>query len=76
MEQRDLDLIEKYSGQDAELKVLWEEHTLYEKQLGKLEKKSFLKPDEERVVRELKKKKLSGKTKLQNILDRYRTTEG
>lgn len=74
MEQRDLALLEKYSEQDAELKTLWEEHLLYEKQLDKLEKKNYLSPQEQRVVKEIKKKKLSGKTRLQAILDRYRDT--
>ncbi len=71
MEPRDLELLEKYSQHDAELKTLWEEHLLYEQQLEKLEKKSFLTPDETKVIKEIKKKKLSGKTKIQAILDRY-----
>jgi len=75
MEQRDLELLEKYCAQDAELKTLWEEHLLYEQQLEKLEKKSFLPPNEGKVVKEIKKKKLSGKTKIQAILDRYKSME-
>ena len=75
MEQRDIELLDKYSEQDTELKTLWEEHLLYEKQLEKLEKKAYLSPQEERVVKEIKKKKLSGKTRLQAILDRYRGME-
>ncbi|THB67034.1 MAG: DUF465 domain-containing protein [Desulfovibrio sp.] len=75
MEQRDLELVEKYAAQDAELKTLWEEHLLYEKQLEKLEKKSFLSSEEQRVVKDIKKKKLGGKTRLQAILDRYRSME-
>ncbi len=75
MEARDLELLEKYCDKDAELKTLWEEHLLYEKQLEKLEKKPFLPPEEARVVKEIKKKKLSGKTRLQAILDRYRNME-
>jgi hypothetical protein len=75
MEQRDLDLINELSPKDAELRSLWEEHLLYEKQLEKLENKPYLTPSEVRVVKDIKKKKLAGKTKLQAILDRYRTTE-
>ncbi len=75
MEQRDLELLERHCDQDAELKTLWEEHLLYEKQLEKLEKKGFLSPSDNRVVRDIKKKKLSGKTKIQAILDRYRSLE-
>ena len=76
MEQRDLELLEEYSAQDAELKTLWEEHLLYEKQLEKLEKKPYLQPNEQKLVKEIKKKKLTGKTKIQGILDRYRNVEG
>jgi hypothetical protein len=75
MEQRDLDLITELTPKDAELRILWEEHQLYEKQLEKLENKPYLTPEEVRVVKDIKKKKLAGKTKLQAILDRYRTTE-
>lgn len=75
MEQRDLDLINELSPTNIELRTLWEEHLLYEKQLEKLEKKPYLTPSEVRVVKDIKKKKLAGKTKLQAILDRYRTTE-
>lgn len=75
MEQRDLDLINELTPKDAELRLLWEEHLLYEKQLEKLENKPYLTPSEVRVVKDIKKKKLAGKTKLQAILDRYRTTE-
>lgn len=75
MEQRDLELLEKFSAQDAELKTLWEEHLLYEQQLDKLEKKGYLTPSEQSTIREIKKKKLTGKTRMQSILDRYRGRE-
>lgn len=75
MEARDMELLEKHLEKDPELKALWEEHLLYEKQLEKLDSKSFLTPGEEKTVREIKKKKLSGKTKMQSILDRYREGE-
>lgn len=76
MEPRELEIIDRYSDKDAELKSLWEEHLLYEKQLEKLEKKPYLTPSEVKVVRDIKKKKLAGKTKLQAILDRYKNMEG
>ena len=75
MEPRELELIDKYSEKNAELKILWEEHQLYEKQLEKLEKKPYLTPSEDQVVRDIKKKKLAGKTKMQSILDRYKNLE-
>lgn len=76
MEQHELRMVEKYAAQDAELKALWEGHVLFEKQLAKLESKAFLTPAEEKTVKELKKQKLDGKTRLLSMLDRYRTTEG
>ncbi len=75
MEKKDLDLIAELADRSPEIKILWEEHLLYEKQLEKLEKKTYRTPDEERVVKEIKKKKLAGKTKLQNVLNRYQTEE-
>ncbi len=75
MEKSDLELIAQLSDNDPAVKTLWEEHLLYEKQLEKLEKKGYRTPQEEEVVKEIKKKKLSGKTKLQGILDRQRNKE-
>jgi len=72
MEKQDLELIAELSDKNPEVKILWEEHLLYEKQLDKLEKKGHLSPEEGRVIKEVKKKKLAGKTKLLNILERYR----
>lgn len=72
MDQNELQLIEKFAPQDEELRRLWEDHQLFEKQLEKLEKKSYLTPAEEQQVRELKKQKLEGKTKLVAKLDKYR----
>lgn len=70
MEKKYLDLIAGIADKNPEVKILWEEHLLYEKQLDKLEKKTYRTPEEERVVKDVKKKKLAGKTKLQKILDR------
>jgi len=70
MEKKDLDQIAEMADKSPEVKALWEEHLLYEKQLEKLEKKTYRTPEEERVVKEIKKKKLMGKTKLQKVLDR------
>lgn len=76
MEARDLELLEKYLPQDLELKNLWDEHIIFEKQMVKLENKIVRTPNEETTLKEIKKQKLDGKTKLQIILDRYRNSEG
>ncbi|WP_319466657.1 DUF465 domain-containing protein [uncultured Pseudodesulfovibrio sp.] len=73
MEAQDLELIEKYGDEDGEVKALWDQHVVYEKMLNKLEAKTYLSPTELQEVKELKKKKLAGKTKLQGLLDKYRT---
>ncbi|MCL1889935.1 MAG: DUF465 domain-containing protein [Desulfovibrionaceae bacterium] len=75
MDAPEMRLLEKYAPEDEELRSLWEEHKLFEKQLEKLENKSFRTPAEERQARELKKQKLEGKTKLVAILDRYKKNE-
>ena len=72
MDAKELELLEKYIGQDEELKRLWEEHQLFEKQLEKLESKPFRTPAEEQHKRELKKQKLDGKTRLVALLNEYK----
>lgn len=71
MDQRERELLEKYAPQDEELRALQGEHTLYGKQLEKLESKSYRTPAEDLQVKQLKKQKLEAKTKLVSILERY-----
>jgi uncharacterized protein YdcH (DUF465 family) len=68
-------LIEKYESQDSELRALWLQHQEFEKMIIKLEGKPFLSPVVQQEIKELKKKKLAGKTKLQALLDKYRQQE-
>jgi uncharacterized protein len=75
MEQRDLDLIATYGEADPELKSLYEEHVAFEKILEKMEGKAFRTPSEETELREIKKKKLSGKTRIETLLRKYRKAE-
>ncbi|MGD9609386.1 MAG: DUF465 domain-containing protein [Desulfovibrionaceae bacterium] len=75
MEQRDLDLIITYGEADPELKSLYEEHVAFEKILEKMEGKSFRTPSEETELREIKKKKLAGKTRIETLLRKYRKAE-
>ncbi|WP_290924896.1 DUF465 domain-containing protein [Halodesulfovibrio sp.] len=75
MEVRDVELLEKHLPHDENLKALWDEHILFEKQLDQLESKKILTPQERVSLRELKKQKLDGKTKIQIMLDRYRELE-
>ena len=72
MEKRDSDLLEQYVGTNPELTALWEDHILYEKQIEKLEAKPFRTPTEEMQLKQLKKQKLDGKTKMHDLLDQLR----
>lgn len=72
MEERDIQIIEEHSASDQELKVLWEDHVLYEKQVDKLESRPYRTPTEEQTLKQLKKQKLDGKTRLDAILSKYR----
>jgi uncharacterized protein YdcH (DUF465 family) len=76
MDQRERDLLEKYAARDEELKTLRDEHALYEKQLEKLESKPYKTPAEEQQIKQLKKQKLDGKTKMVAMLDRYAKQQG
>lgn len=75
MDQRDLDLIAKYGEADPELKSLYDEHIAFEKILDKMEGKPFLTPSEETELKEIKKKKLTGKTRIETLLMKYRKAE-
>ena len=71
MEQHEIDMINRYMETDAELKKLWEEHLDFEKKIQELESKRYLTPVEQAEIKRLKKDKLTGKTKIQYILDKY-----
>lgn len=75
MEEREIQLLERFAPNDPELKELWDDHVLYEKQVDKLEAKAFRTPTEEQTLKQLKKQKLEGKTKFMAILDRHLAQE-
>jgi uncharacterized protein YdcH (DUF465 family) len=76
MEQQDLELISANLGHDEELKSLWEEHVGFEKILERFSGKTVLSPAEDLEVKEYKKKKLAGKTRIQTLLEKYKRQEG
>ena len=75
MNEQDLELLAKHRASDAELEALYSEHVAFGKLIDKLESKPYLSPIEETEVKELKKKKLAGKTRLLALLDNYRKAE-
>lgn len=72
MDQQEKELLEKYAKTDPELKSLWDDHLLYKKQIEKLESKNFLTPTEQQTLKQLKKQKLDGKTRMTDILDKLK----
>lgn len=72
MDQKEKELLEKYAATDSELKSLWDDHLLYEKQIEKLETRAYRTPTEEQTLKQLKKQKLDGKTRMTLILDRLK----
>jgi uncharacterized protein YdcH (DUF465 family) len=76
VEKKELELLEKLAPIHPDLKSLWDDHILYKKQQEKLESKKFLTPAEEQQVRQIKKQKLDGKTRMVDLLQEYATEEG
>lgn len=72
MEQRDIELINKYKDSDHALAELYREHVDFEQQLDALNNKSYLTPHEEVMRKQLQKKKLLGRDRMEAILMRYR----
>ncbi|GAU09524.1 DUF465 domain-containing protein [Desulfoplanes formicivorans] len=75
MEQRDLELIAQYSETDEELKALWKEHLAFENYVEKMASKPFLTPEEDLELKNIKKQKLAGKTKMLALLEKHREQE-
>jgi len=72
MEETDLQLIRKIIPKDQELKRLWDEHLEYEEKLDQLNKRRYLSTEEEIRRKEIQKRKLQGKDKIEEILRKYR----
>src|SRR3989338_2997074 len=74
MEQRDLELIQKFGSGDSVLANLYQQHMELEKELDKLDNKSYLTVDEQMRRADIKKRKLVGKDRIESILKKYRKT--
>jgi len=72
MEKRDLDIIERHMGDDKILAGLYDEHLEFERILEKFNQKPFLTPSEEVERKQLQKKKLLGRDRIESILQKYR----
>ncbi len=72
MEQTELELVEKYKKENPELDKLWTAHLNYEKQLEELTKIQFPTIEDETRIKDIKKMKLAGKTRLNQLLEEYK----
>jgi uncharacterized protein YdcH (DUF465 family) len=75
MEKRDIELIEKFSAVDEELKKEVEEHRKFEEMLNDFNKRAYLTPEEEVEKKRIKKLKLRGRDKIEEILTKYRNLQ-
>ncbi|MHB1400714.1 MAG: DUF465 domain-containing protein [Trichloromonadaceae bacterium] len=72
MEEKDQSLVQQLFDGNPRFRLLYEEHQLLERELGQLNTKSFLTPDEEVEKRKAQKLKLAGKDEMEKMLSRYR----
>jgi uncharacterized protein len=72
MEEKDEQLIRSLLEREPELRRYYEEHVDLERQLGTLQQKLYLTPEEEVEKKRLQKRKLAGKDKIMEILSRHR----
>lgn len=73
MEKRDHDLLQSLLPSDEELRQHYEEHLEFEKQLAELNRKLYLTPEQDFQRKQIQKRKLAGKDKIMEILQRHRT---
>jgi len=72
MEKKDVELIKSLLEQDDELKRYYEEHLELERQLDDYNRRLHLSAEQEFERKELQKRKLSGKDRIMQILDKHR----
>ena len=74
MEKKDVELIESLLPRDPELKEFYEEHLILEQQLAELNRKLYLTAEQEIEKKQIQKRKLHGKDRIMEILDKHRAT--
>ncbi len=72
MEKKDEELIQSLMSRNAELKQFYDEHLALEQQLAEFNRKVYLTPEQELEKKQLQKKKLIGKDRIMEILDKHR----
>jgi len=74
MEKKDIELIETYAATDEELRRCVAEHKHFEEMLEAFSQTTHLTPEEEVEQKRIKKLKLKGRDKIEQILAKYRKT--
>ncbi len=64
-------LLEKVQGENEEFKKLYEEHLDLKHRVEKLNKLSFLSPEQELEKKTVQKQKLKGKDRMIQIIEQY-----
>ncbi len=72
MEKKDEELILSLLPADAELKQFYDEHLELEQRLADFNRRRYLTPEQELEKKQVQKRKLSGKDRIMQILDRHR----
>lgn len=72
MEKKDEELIHSLLDHDPELRSFYEEHLALERELAAFNRRLYLTPGQELEKKQLQKRKLSGKDKIMEILERHR----
>ncbi len=72
MELADRKLVDQFVPQNRELKVLIEEHQAFEREIEELKERAWLTPFDHKYLRVLKKRKLRGRDRIEEILRGYR----
>lgn len=72
MEKQDLDLINRYVGEDPQLKRYMDEHVEFERLLEEYNRRPYLTAEESLERKRLQKMKLAGRDKIEQILAKYR----
>jgi hypothetical protein len=72
LEKSDLELIEKFAGQNVELDRLHKEHLRLESEIEALQTVKIRSPEEIKKLKELKRAKLAGRDRMEEIFQSLR----
>ena len=64
----DQNILQDLLNTNSRFRMLYEEHSLFEKRLAEFEKKGFLSPQEEIEILNVKKMKLVGKDEMERLV--------